>query len=427
MTVEIRPLGVACNIKCHYCYQNPQRDAGNISRAYDLELIKTAVSQENTSFTLFGGEALLIPINDLETLWSWGFQKYNHNGIQTNGVLINDEHMRLFEEYNVHVGISIDGPGELNDARWAGSLQRTRAATAKTEAAIERLCRAGIPPSLIITLHRGNSTAEKLPILNQWLHQLDTLGITSARVHILEVENEAVQRDYALTLSENIYAFQNFISLEAQLNNLTFDVFTDMRKLLMGEDDSVTCVWNACDPYTTRAVRGIEGDGQRSNCGRTNKDGIDFVKADREGFERYLALYATPQEYDGCAGCRFFLMCKGQCPGTAVNHDWRNRSADCPVWFALFEQLEKTLLAEGHSPVSLHPQRPQLEAMFIDAWQTNRYLNIKGAMAQLHPEQAAQQNNQNGTHGDSHGDSHGDYTDHGDSMPPSKPEKEKTA
>ena len=423
MTVEIRPLGVACNIKCHYCYQNPQRDAGNISRAYDLELIKTAVSQENTSFTLFGGEALLIPINDLETLWSWGFQKYNHNGIQTNGVLINDEHMRLFEEYNVHVGISIDGPGELNDARWAGSLQRTRAATAKTEAAIERLCRAGIPPSLIITLHRGNSTAEKLPILNQWLHQLDTLGIISARVHILEVENEAVQRDYALTLSENIYAFQNFISLEAQLNNLTFDVFTDMRKLLMGEDDSVTCVWNACDPYTTRAVRGIEGDGQRSNCGRTNKDGIDFAKADREGFERYLALYATPQEYDGCAGCRFFLMCKGQCPGTAVNHDWRNRSADCPVWFALFEQLEKTLLAEGHSPVSLHPQRPQLEAMFIDAWQTNRYLNIKGAMAQLHPEQAAQQNNQNGTHGDSHGD----YTDHGDSMPPSKPEKEKTA
>ena len=34
----------------------------------------------------------------------------------------------------------MDGPGELNDGRWAGTLGRTRDATAKTEAAIERLC-----------------------------------------------------------------------------------------------------------------------------------------------------------------------------------------------------------------------------------------------------------------------------------------------
>ena len=418
MTVEIRPLGVACNIKCHYCYQNPQRDAGNISRAYDLELIKTAVSQENTPFTLFGGEALLIPINDLETIWAWGFQEYSRNSIQTNGILINDEHIRLFKQYNVNVGISIDGPEKLNDARWAGSLQRTRTATAKTEAAIERLCDADMPPSLIITLHRGNATVEKLPILNQWLHHLDKLGISSARVHILEVESDAVQRDYALTPSENIYAFQNFITLETKLNNLTFDVFTDMRQLLTGEDDSVTCVWNACDPYTTRAVRGIEGGGQSSNCGRTNKDGIDFAKADREGFERYLALYVTPQEYNGCAGCRFFLMCKGQCPGTAVNYDWRNRSEHCAVWFALFEQLEETLLSEGLSPVSLHPQRAQLEAMFIHGWQTNCYLNIKSALTQLHSEPQNNISHQNG-----HGDSHGDYTDHGDSTPSSTPEE----
>ncbi len=28
MSVELRPLGVQCNIQCQYCYQNPQRDAG---------------------------------------------------------------------------------------------------------------------------------------------------------------------------------------------------------------------------------------------------------------------------------------------------------------------------------------------------------------------------------------------------------------
>jgi hypothetical protein len=30
---ELRPLGVACNIQCQYCYQNPQRDAGNLAVA----------------------------------------------------------------------------------------------------------------------------------------------------------------------------------------------------------------------------------------------------------------------------------------------------------------------------------------------------------------------------------------------------------
>ena len=79
-------------------------------------------------------------------------------------------------------------------------------------------------------------------------------------------------------------------------------------------------------------MQGIEGTDQRSNCGRTNKDGIDFVKSDREGFERYLALYYTPQEYGGCKDCRFFLMCKGQCPGTAIDRDWRNRTEHCEVW-----------------------------------------------------------------------------------------------
>ena len=68
-----------------------------------------------------------------------------------------------------------------------------------------------------------------------------------------------------------------------------FDVFSDIRKMLLGQDQSTTCIWNGCDPYTTRAVQGVESHGQRSNCGRTNKDGIDFVKADREGFERELA------------------------------------------------------------------------------------------------------------------------------------------
>ena len=154
--------------------------------------------------------------------------------------------------------------------------------------------------------------------------------------------------------------------------------------MLLGEDQSTTCVWNACDPYTTRAVQGVEGHGQRSNCGRTNKDGIDFVKADREGFERYLALYHAPQDAGGCHGCRFFVMCKGQCPGGAIDGDWRNRSSKCGLWMALFERFEAEIVAEGRTPISLGPIRHRLEQFALREWAAGRnaYLHQEIARAQ---------------------------------------------
>ena len=143
MSIEVRPLGVKCNIQCQYCYQNPQRDAGNIPNTFDLPKMKAALERAGSSFTIFGGEPLLVPEHVLEDLWAFGLERFGTNGIQTNGTLIDDRHIALFRKYSVSVGISVDGPDDLNDVRWAGSVELTRAATAKTHAAIERLVEAG--------------------------------------------------------------------------------------------------------------------------------------------------------------------------------------------------------------------------------------------------------------------------------------------
>lgn len=371
MGIEVRPLGVACNIACQYCYQNPIRDAGNVAARYDLEAIKAAVLKEGGSFILFGGEPLLVPKKDLEHLWAWGLERFKSNGIQTNGTLIDDDHIELFKKYKVHVGISIDGPGWLNDVRWAGSLERTRSHTAVAEEAIERLCREGIPPSLIVTLHSGNATADKLPAMHDWFRRLDRMGVTSARLHVLEVETEDVRGQYALSTEENLAALLSFVDLEGELVSLSLDLFRDMENLLVGSDRNTTCVWNACDPQNTAAVRGVEGFGQRSNCGRVNKDGVDAQKADRMSYERYLSLYATPQEYGGCSGCRFFLMCKGQCPGTAIDGDWRNRTEHCDLWKRVFEHLERRVMARGVVPLSLATDRASIEQNVIRGWESS--------------------------------------------------------
>lgn len=372
MSVELRPLGVKCNIACDYCYQQPQRDAGNMAKEYDLDVMKRAIEEEGGPFTLFGGEPLMLPKRDLEDLWAWGFEKFGRNSVQTNGILIDEAHIGMFRRYNVTVGISIDGPGELNNLRWAGSPEKTRAATAKTEAAILRLCQENMPPRLILTLHRKNAGTLQLPILREWLRWMDRLGVPAARLHLLESEEAWIRDQFGMTMEENIRVLMDIASLEPELRTMQLDIFNEVEKLLQGDEAGVSCTWRACDPYTTAAVRGVEGMGQKSNCGRTNKDGIDFVKADKPGHERYIGLYHTPQEFGGCEGCRFFLMCKGQCPGTAIDGDWRNRTEHCDIWMELFEYVEKKLLARGIQPLSLRSERIPLEQSLVEEWSHGR-------------------------------------------------------
>lgn len=385
MGVELRPMGVKCNIACQYCYQHPQRDVeSSEKKPYDIEKMKEAILQEGTNFTLFGGEALMVPIKDLEILWKWGKEQFGQNSVQTNGSLITHKHIELFKKFNVAVGVSIDGPGELNDVRWAGSLERTRKLTQKSEDAITQLCQEDLEPSIIITLHRGNvGTPEKRERMGEWIKKLDAMGVRSARLHLMEVESESIRAIYHLSEEQNMETLLYFHQLEPELKQLKFDIFSEIEKLMVADDHGVSCVWTGCDPYTTSAVRGVEGNGQRSNCGRTNKEGIDFVKSGLPSYARYISLYHTPQEYGGCKGCRYFAMCKGHCPGTSIEGDWRNRTEHCKVWKALFELTEDKMIQKGQIPLSIHGILPFIEEKLIESWSQGINPSIKNLITKI--------------------------------------------
>jgi len=373
MPIELSPVGVKCNLNCPYCYEIPMRDAGNLSAPFDIEKVLQKLDEKGSDFILFGGEPLLLPIEHIERIWKYGYEKYGKNGIQTNGTLFTDAHFELIRKYNVYVGISLDGPPELNDTRWAGNFDLTKDKSHKTMDAIKRLCELKLYPSLIITLHKKNATVERLPILKKWLKEMESWGIYSARLHTLEVEYESVSDSLALSPERNAEVLLEMAKFETdELTKLKFDVFDDIKKLMTVNSNMTTCVWNSCDPYTTRAVQGMDGQGVMTNCGRSNKEGINFKKSDTEGFERYLALYHTPEEYLGCNGCRFWLMCKGQCPGTSEKTDWRNRTDLCSTWKIIFSYFEEDIEKNGGIPLSKSPYRKQVEERFIEYWQSGK-------------------------------------------------------
>ena len=72
---------------------------------------------------------------------------------------------------------------------------------------------------------------------------------------------------------------------------------------------AATCIWRAAIPGP-RPSGVWKASGQRSNCGRTNKEGIDFVKASTPGLTNATWPSITRRRNTAAAGCRFFLAQK---------------------------------------------------------------------------------------------------------------------
>lgn len=413
MSVEVRPVGVTCQLACSYCYEESMREQQRHHR-YNREAVLEAIQKlpKNQHWSLFGGEALILPLADLEELLSLSHTMSGTSGIQTNGALITDKHIDLFVKYKTHVGISLDGPDELNDSRWAGTLDATRKQTQRTHAAIRALVDkskcgpeyAHLLPSLIVTLHAGNCSAERFPRFMTWLHELDAMGIKHLNMHLMEMDHNA-DRLYLPQdeLSERlIYIWKQ----SGTFNNLNISKFNEIKSLLRGRiDTNVVCHWKPCDPWNTSAVHGIENDGSPSHCSRTNKDGKNWLPAEGSGvsdtnsqfaghagttqFERQMALYVTPQEHGGCNGCQYWLMCFGHCPGEGEKSDaksagdWRMRTSHCSSIKRLFAEGERQLKFSNVTPLTEHPRRQEMEKYLYTRWANGQRGDLAAALQMI--------------------------------------------
>ena len=383
MSVEVNVVGVRCGAKngglsCTYCYESPLVSKGYPLPTVDVPAVKKTIErlvgdQDGGSFSLFGGEPLLAPPKVLEDLWAFGLERYKKNGIQTSGRPFTEEHFKLLQKYKVSVGFSIDGPDELNDARRAGSNEATRQATAHSIEWMHRLLEAKMGVGLIVTLSKYNAGEDRLHKLLEWFSDLDQRGLQSVTLHLMQQDCRTVA--FALNPQENLEVLLAIRRHEvARLRTTKFKLFKDVLALLRGKDvwkwndgspAGVGCTWAGCDPMTTPAVQGIEPDGTRSLCQRVHDTTTAWSDGPRGSQTRQLMLRATPQEDGGCAGCRQMITCKGQCPGTAIDGDWRKRSRDCATWKGLLEHFEGVLLGAGETPITLREDRDTIEKAAI--------------------------------------------------------------
>ncbi|MCV0424277.1 MAG: GRRM system radical SAM/SPASM domain protein [Roseibium sp.] len=147
-----------CNLNCSYCYL-PHRDlrsvmSEDVLRAIARYILAPMPKAQRPAVIWHAGEPMTVPPkwyhNAFELLRrESGGTPLNH-GFQTNGVGVTDHWLKLWQDWNVQIGVSLDGPAEFHNRR-----RKTRRGTgshALTMKGVETLKSAGYPFHIISVL-----------------------------------------------------------------------------------------------------------------------------------------------------------------------------------------------------------------------------------------------------------------------------------
>lgn len=116
-----------CNINCSYCYLTDRSNPNKISLATVERIIYSLISDDNLgshlSLVWHAGEPLALS----PSFYKPFFQLFSkmldprkisvQHSIQTNATLITEEWCEFIQEYDIRIGVSVDGPKHIHDAK----------------------------------------------------------------------------------------------------------------------------------------------------------------------------------------------------------------------------------------------------------------------------------------------------------------------
>ena len=223
--IVIQPTSF-CNLDCDYCYLPDRQVKQQLSLDLVEPIFKTIFTsqffRQDATVCWHAGEPLAVPISFYEAVFQ-GIdavdRQYNktsyklRQSFQTNAILINQAWCDLFKQYNVHVGVSIDGPAFIHDAhRKTRKGLGTHAATMR---GISYLQKNNFESSAIAVL-----TEDSLDYPDEIFHFFMDNGITNVGFNMEETEGNNQVSSLDRAGIENRYRtfMQRFWELVTQSN-----------------------------------------------------------------------------------------------------------------------------------------------------------------------------------------------------------------
>lgn len=166
--VIAKPTGAACNLACSYCYYlEKEKLYPDARRTMSPAILETyirqyiaAQPQDIVHFAWQGGEPVLAGLEFFREVVRiqkrFGCGKRIENVLQTNGTLLDDQWAQFLAEHGFLVGVSVDGPPALHDARRRDKGHR--ATLGAVIQAIETLKRYSVPFNTLTVVNSLNSS-----------------------------------------------------------------------------------------------------------------------------------------------------------------------------------------------------------------------------------------------------------------------------
>jgi len=347
-----------CNIDCSYCYL-PDRGSRTRMRPDLLERTFAWVGESGLvrkpyTIVWHAGEPLVLPPAFYEDAFAIAARFSSSEGavthaFQTNGTLIDDRWCALFEKTGVCLGVSIDGPSFLHDAR--RKTRGGRGTHDRVMAGIGRLRQHGVPFHVISVL-----TRDALDYPDELHAFYVENGIEQIGFNVEEIEGP--NRDSSLSADDATVRYREFMSRFFDLAMgsdppLRIREFDNMISAVMytGEERSLSA-----QEATAFAILSVDCKGNLSTfspelLGLPSDvyGGFDLGNVSTSTFAQLVAssrFQAMSRDVDaGIAKCRrecgYFRFCGG---GAPANKYFENGSFDSTE--TMFCRLQRKALAE---------------------------------------------------------------------------------
>lgn len=342
-----------CNLACSYCSLGEKSNFQYISQETLTDLMVFACDtakyrkEKNINFILHGGEPTLVSPDIYDVSISYVKDRYPDLDItismQTNGLVISDQFLRLMKKHDIGVGVSIDGSEKIHNSerRTVGGQD----SFSKVMGNIDRMLDENIRVACLMVLTK-NALVENLAYLNYFAERKLHL-----KINPLLNYGEAVSHP-ELALSRGDYA-KYIVNVYETVIEKNIDIqISPINEIIIGVIRDLPITECSFDRMCNKKFLCIDYKGDIFPCGKfSDVDKMcignirDITHASIDEFlERTVCIRRNEKLPVKCRECRYLHLCNGGCSAEAMIE---GRYFEPPVLCEDYQQLFHYFRTDG--------------------------------------------------------------------------------
>jgi len=327
--VFAKPIGSVCNLGCRYCYYLQTENlypkgesfhmADDVLEQYIAQHIE-ACPDEVIRFSWHGGEPTMLGLDYFRRIVA--LQRKHHtsgrriaNGMQTNGILLDDQWCRFLAAEGIAVGLSLDGPQEIHDQYRV--TKDGRSTHEKVMRGYKLLLNHGINTDILCVVNAHNV---RYPTeVYRFFKQIEAPYVSF--LPMVELQSEAEGGVSALTVSADAWGsflctiFDEWASRD--IGRIKVQIFEEATRVAFGQEHSL-CIFRP----TCGDIPVIEHNGDFFSCDHFvnlehrlgNITKTPLVELLERPVQRAFGQAKLENLPCYCLKCDVRDMCNGECP-----------------------------------------------------------------------------------------------------------------